>query len=206
LARQYNISKVVYASSSSVYGLNTKVPFSLEDKTNTPISLYAATKKYNELVAHVYHHLYGTKMVGLRFFTVYGPWGRPDIAYYKFTKAILEGKSIDVYNNGDMRRDFTYITDIVNGVITSIDRDFEYEIFNLGNSNAVTLKYFIECIEKELGQEAQKNYLGMQLGDVKETYADIKESKEKLDFEPKTKIEDGIKEFVKWYKKYYKID
>ncbi len=203
LARQYKTPKVVYASSSSVYGLNKKVPFSIEDKVDRPISLYAATKKYNELMAHVYNHLYGIKMVGLRFFTVYGPWGRPDMAYYKFTEAILKGKPIDVYNNGDMRRDFTYITDIVDGVIASIDNDFEYEIFNLGNSDTVTLKYFIECIEKELGQEAKKNMMGMQPGDVKETFADITESKEKLGFKPKTKIEDSIKEFVQWYTKYH---
>lgn len=204
LARRYNVPKVVFASSSSVYGNNKKTPFSVKDNVDLPISLYAATKKYNELQAHTYHHLYGIKMTGLRFFTVYGPWGRPDMALFKFTKKIMNGEPIEVYNNGDMKRDFTYIDDAVFGVIAAIDKNFEYKIFNLGNSDTVELKYFIECIEKQLGKKAKKKMLPMQMGDVKETFADIEESRKELGFKPKTKIEKGIKEFVKWYKEYYK--
>jgi UDP-glucuronate 4-epimerase len=205
LARQHGVPKVVYASSSSVYGNNKKSPFSVKDSVDLPISLYAATKRYNELLAHAYHHLYGIKMIGLRFFTVYGPWGRPDMAYCKFTKAIFEGKSIDVYNNGVMRRDFTYISDIVCGVLLAIDKDFGFEIFNLGNSEPVQLNYFIGFLEKEIGKKAKKNLLSLQPGDVKETFADIDESRKKLGFNPSVKIEKGLKEFVAWYKNYHRL-
>lgn len=203
LARKYKIKDVIYASSSSVYGGNEKTPFSTEDPVNKPISLYAATKRADELMAYTYHHLFGINMTGLRFFTCYGPWGRPDMALFKFTKAIIEDEEIDVYNFGKMKRDFTFITDIVDGVIKALDKSYPYEIFNLGNNNTVELNYFIEVIEKELGKKAEKNLCEIQPGDVPETFADIKSSKEKLNFEPKVKIEEGIKKFVEWYKEYY---
>lgn len=205
LCRHQKVPSFIYASSSSVYGGNTKVPFSVEDNVDKPISLYAATKKYNELIAYTYHHLYGINCTGLRFFTVYGPWGRPDMALFKFTKAIIEGKPIDVYNFGKMKRDFTYITDIVAGVVASLDKSYPYEVFNLGNSNTVELQYFIECIEKELGKKAEKNLMPMQPGDVPATFADIKHSINKLGFQPKVKIEQGIKEFISWYKDYFRV-
>ena len=206
LANRFKIKKVVFASSSSVYGNNKKTPFSIEDNVDKPVSMYAATKKYNELLAHVYHNLYGIKMVGLRFFTVYGPWGRPDMAYFKFTKAILDDKPIDVYNQGDMERDFTYISDVVKGSIQAIDNDFDYEIFNIGNSKTVSLKYFIECIEKGLGKVAKKNFMGMQPGDLQKTSSDIQKSIDKLGFNPNTNIEEGLNSFLDWYKDYYKIE
>lgn len=204
-AKRAGIKTFVYASSSSVYGKNKKVPFAVEDHVDHPISLYAATKKANELIAHTYHHLYGMQCTGLRFFTVYGPMGRPDMALFKFTKAMLAGEAIDVYNHGKMRRDFTYIDDIVAGVLASIDASHEYEVFNLGNHRSVELEYFIACLEKELGISAQKNLLPMQPGDVAETYADIEASREKLGFDPQTPIEEGIKRFVSWYKDYYNV-
>ncbi len=204
LCRKYGVKSFIYASSSSVYGGNTKVPFSVEDNVDKPISLYAATKRYNELIAHTYHHLYGLHCTGLRFFTVYGPWGRPDMALFKFTKAILSGKPIDVYNNGRMKRDFTYISDIVAGVLAALDKNYAYELFNLGNSNTVELNYFIEVIEQALGKKAQRNNMPMQPGDVPATSADIKKSREKLGFNPKVNIEEGIKNFISWYKDYYK--
>lgn len=203
LSRHKKVNSFVYASSSSVYGGNTKTPFSVTDTVEKPISLYAATKRYNELMAYTYHHLYGMNCTGLRFFTVYGPWGRPDMALFKFTKAILEDKPIDVYNHGKMKRDFTYITDIVAGVVSSLEHNYPYEIFNLGNSNPVDLNYFIELIEKTCGKKAQKRMLPMQPGDVPETSADIDKSKKMLGFEPKVSIEQGIKEFTNWYFKYY---
>jgi UDP-glucuronate 4-epimerase len=169
---------------------------------DNPVSLYAATKKANELTAHVYSHLYNLPCTGLRFFTVYGPWGRPDMALYKFTRAMTAGEPIDVYNHGKMKRDFTYIDDIVAGVLSSIDKAFDYEIFNLGNSNTVELLHFIECIENALGKKAEKNMMPMQPGDVPETYADIDRSREVLGFDPKTNIEEGIGEFVDWYREY----
>ena len=205
MARKHSIKDVIYASSSSVYGGNKKTPFSTEDNVEKPISLYAATKRSDELMAYTYHHLFGINMTGLRFFTVYGPWGRPDMALFKFTKNIAEGKPIDVYNFGKMKRDFTFITDIVDGTISAIDKSYPYEIFNLGNSNTVELNYFIECIEKELGKKAEKNLCEIQPGDVPETFADIDNSKEKLGFDPKVKIEEGIKRFVEWYKGYYNV-
>ena len=205
LAKASKTKNLVYASSSSVYGSNKKIPFSVEDRVDTPISLYAATKKANELMAHAYHYLYGIPCTGLRYFTVYGPWGRPDMALFLFTDAILKGRPIDVYNYGKMKRDFTYIDDIVDGTIAALRRPFPYEIFNLGNSQPVELMDFIRILEEELGVEAEKNMLPIQPGDVPETAADIKESKEKLGYEPKTPVREGIRKFVAWYRDYYKV-
>jgi UDP-glucuronate 4-epimerase len=205
LCRHKGVQTLVYASSSSVYGGNKKIPFSVDDPVDKPISLYAATKKYNELMAHTYHHLYGLRCTGLRFFTVYGPWGRPDMALFKFTKAILEGKPIEVYNYGKMRRDFTYVTDVVAGVLASLDKEYPCEVFNLGNSQTVELLHFIRCIEKELGREAKMNLLPLQPGDVPETFADIQKSRDMLGFNPAVKIEEGIRRFIAWYKDYYKV-
>lgn len=196
--------KLIYASSSSVYGLNTKIPFSIEDNTDKQASLYGATKKANELMAHTYHHLYGLNVIGLRFFTVYGPWGRPDMAYFTFTKAIEEGQPIDLYNNGEMMRDFTYIDDIVQGIISALDLESGCEVFNLGNNRPISLNDFIGCIEKSLNKQAIKRYLPMQPGDVVNTYADISYSQQKLNFNPRIGIDEGINKFVKWYKSYYK--
>ena len=206
LARRHEVKNLVYASSSSVYGSNKKVPFSVKDRVDNPISLYAATKKANELMAHAYHHLYGIPCTGLRYFTVYGPWGRPDMALFLFTNAILKGRPIDVYNYGKMRRDFTYIDDVVEGTVAALHRPFEYAIFNLGNSKPVELMDFIRVLEVELGMEAEKNLLPIQPGDVPETAADINESREMLGYEPKTSVEEGIKRFVVWYKDYYKVE
>lgn len=203
--RHNNVTSFIYASSSSVYGGNKKIPFSVTDSVDKPISLYAATKKYNELMAHTYHHLFGLNCTGLRFFTVYGPWGRPDMALFKFTKAILADAPIDVYNHGKMKRDFTYVSDIVNGVLAALDKNYPYEIFNLGNSSTVELSAFIECIESELGKKAKKNFLPLQPGDVPETSADIDYSRQKLGFRPRVKIEEGIHEFIKWYKTYFNV-
>jgi UDP-glucuronate 4-epimerase len=203
LSQEHQVENFVYASSSSVYGNNKKVPFSVQDRVDNPISLYAATKKANELVAHTYSHLYGLPCSGLRLFTVYGPWGRPDMALFIFTKAITTNQPIEVYNFGKMRRDFTYIDDIVQGVLASMDRPVHYALYNLGNSRAVDLLYFIECIEKELGKKAEKKMLPMQPGDVVETYADISESERDLDFQPTTTIEEGIASFINWYRSYY---
>ncbi|ABR56001.1 NAD-dependent epimerase/dehydratase [Methanococcus aeolicus Nankai-3] len=199
LARKLNIEKVVYASSSSVYGGNKKIPFSEDDIVDKPVSLYAATKKSNELMAHTYHHLYDIKMIGLRFFTVYGEYGRPDMAYFKFAKKILSNEPIDIYNYGDMERDFTYISDVVDGIISSIEKDFDYEIFNLGNSRPVKLMYFVELLEKYLNKEAEKNFLPMQDGDVLRTYADLNKSSKLLNYNPKVSIEEGLKRFCNWF-------
>src|SRR3989344_4774037 len=205
LAKQNEVKDFIFASSASVYGGNTKVPFSESDPVTNPVSVYAATKRTNELQAHVYYHLFSLNCFGLRFFTVYGPWGRPDMALFKFTKAILEDEPIDVYNYGKMKRDFTFITDIVEGVIKALDNVKGYEIFNLGNSKTVELTYFIECIEKELHKTARKNLLPLQQGDVPETFAEIEKTKKILGWEPKVSIEQGVKEFIKWYKEYHKI-
>lgn len=208
---------LVYASSSSVYGANKKMPFSTDDNVDHPVSLYAATKKSNELMAHAYSHLYAIPVTGLRFFTVYGPWGRPDMAYFKFTKAILQGKPIDVYNHGKMKRDFTYIDDIVKGVIKimemppvadNIGDDLitgkkSYKIYNIGNNMPVKLNYFIETLEKFIGKKAVKNMLPMQPGDVPATYADIDELQADTGFKPETPIEEGLERFVNWYRKFY---
>ncbi|NPA61941.1 MAG: NAD-dependent epimerase/dehydratase family protein [Methanococci archaeon] len=198
-ARRFDIGKVVYASSSSVYGGNKKIPFSEEDRVDKPISLYASTKRANELMAYTYHHLYGIKMIGLRFFTVYGEYGRPDMAYFKFAKNILLDKEIEVYNYGNMERDFTYISDVVDGILRAIKKDFDYEIFNLGNSKPVKLMYFIELIEKYLNKKAKKKFLPMQEGDVLRTYADLTKSERLLGYKPKVSIEEGLRRFCNWF-------
>lgn len=215
--KQEKIRHLVYASSSSVYGLNTKAPFSTSDNVDHPVSLYAATKKANELMAHTYSYLYNVPTTGLRFFTVYGPWGRPDMALFKFTKAILNGDPIDVYNNGNMIRDFTYIDDIIEGtckVINHIPRPKKtmdndpstsiapYKIYNIGNSSPVALMDFIRAIEKELGKTARKNYLPLQPGDVMMTNSDVSDLEKDLGYKPSTKLEDGVHKFVEWYLDY----
>ncbi len=205
LARARGIRNFVYASSSSVYGNNKKVPFSVDDRVDTPVSLYAATKKANELMAHAYSHLYKIPCTGLRYFTVYGPWGRPDMALFLFTRAILNKEPINVYNYGQMKRDFTYIDDIVEGTIKALERPAPFEIFNLGNSNTVGLLDFIGILEEELGQTAEKNMMPIQPGDVPETSADIQRSRDLLGFSPKIPLKDGIKKFVEWYRDYYKV-
>ena len=208
--RHFGIEHLVFASSSSVYGGNKKVPFSTEDKVDGPVSLYAATKKSNELMAHAYSKLYGYPVTGLRFFTVYGPMGRPDMAYFKFAKKIMNGEPIQVYNNGDMLRDFTYIDDIITGVYHILcnppvanEEGIAYKIYNIGNNKPVKLMDFITMLEKCLGKEAVKEYYPMQPGDVYQTYADVSELMEDFDFRPDTSIEEGLSEFVAWFKEYY---
>jgi UDP-glucuronate 4-epimerase len=221
--RHHQIKHLAYASSSSVYGINEKQPFSTSDNVDHPISLYAASKKANELMAHTYSYLFGVPTTGLRFFTVYGPWGRPDMALFLFTKAILENKPIDVFNQGDMMRDFTYVADIVEGIIRVIDNppvpnpDWSaldsdpstskapYKIYNIGNSNPVRLMDFIEAIENELGRKATKNLLPMQPGDVPATWADVTDLVTNLDYKPNTSIQQGIKNFITWYREFYKL-
>lgn len=205
---------LIFASSSSVYGMNAKTPFSVEDNTDYPISLYAATKKSNELMAHAYAHLYGIPSTGLRFFTVYGPYGRPDMAYFKFTKEILEGRAIDVYNNGEMQRDFTYIDDIVEGIMRLMPKapalqktdtsnaKAPFKLYNIGNNNPVELSRFIAAIETATGVEAKRNNLPMQAGDVPVTYADVDDLAADVGFKPDTSIEEGIERFVHWYREY----
>ncbi|UCF58213.1 MAG: NAD-dependent epimerase/dehydratase family protein [Deltaproteobacteria bacterium] len=205
MGREYGVRNFVYASSSSVYGNNPKIPFSVDDRVDTPVSLYGATKKANELMAYAYSHLFDIPCTGLRYFTVYGPWGRPDMALFLFTDAILNNRPINVYNYGRMKRDFTYIDDVVDGTIAALERPHAYEIFNLGNSNAIELLDFIRIIEEELGQEAQKNMMPLQPGDVLETSADIQKSKEMLRFSPKTPLREGIRKFLAWYREYYKL-
>lgn len=205
MCRQNPSIKLTYASSSSVYGLNQKVPFSINDSTDHQASLYGVTKKTNELMAHTYHHLFGIFVTGLRFFTVYGPWGRPDMAYYLFTKAILEGQPIQIYNEGQMSRDFTYIDDILEGIAAAIDKEFACEVFNLGHHSPEPLLHLIALLEKELGRTATKELLPMQQGDVVSTYADIEYSKAKLGFTPKVALEEGIPRFIRWYKDYYGV-
>ena len=210
LARyQEGFEHLVYASTSSIYGSNKNMPFDEEQMTATPISLYAATKTSNEMMAQAYNYLYGLPVTGLRFFTVYGPWGRPDMAAFKFTDAILRGDPIDVYNGGKMKRDFTYIDDIVNGVIGALNRiptneqGDRHPIYNLGNSNTEDLPRIIELIEQTLGKKAEINYMPMQLGDVKETYANISKARTEIGFDPKTRIDTGIPNFVNWFRAYY---
>lgn len=221
--RHHNIKHLAYASSSSVYGLNEGMPFSTSDNVDHPISLYAASKKSNELMAHTYSYLFNLPTTGLRFFTVYGPWGRPDMALFLFTKAILENKAIDVFNNGEMLRDFTYIDDIVEGVVRVIDNiptpnpqwngknpdphssKAPYKIYNIGNNNPVKLMDFIEAIEKEVGKTAQKNMLPLQPGDVPATYANVNDLVSELNYKPNTSIQTGIKNFVKWYREFFAI-
>jgi UDP-glucuronate 4-epimerase len=202
---------LVYASSSSVYGDNAKLPYSVEDQVDRPVSLYAATKKSNELMSYSYSRLYGIPQTGLRFFTVYGPWGRPDMAYFIFTKAITEGKTLPVFNNGEMKRDFTYIDDIVSGILgalrtppTAENGAAPHRALNIGNNKSETLMHFIKTIEKAVGRDAVLEFLPMQSGDVKETYADITETTELTGYYPETGLEKGIPEFVAWYKDYYK--
>lgn len=204
VCRQFPSVPLIYASSSSVYGTNKKTPFAVNDRTDAQASLYGVTKKTNELMAYTYHHLYGIPVTGLRFFTVYGPWGRPDMAYYSFTKAILEEKPIDVYHFGHMQRDFTYIDDIVAGVIAAIDLGASYEIFNLGNHRPESLASLISTIEESLGKKAKMRHLPMQPGDVEVTYADIETSRQKLGFVPKVTLAEGIKKFVAWYSDHFK--
>jgi len=221
--RHNGVQHLAYASSSSVYGGNTKMPFSEHDSVDHPVSLYAATKKANELMAHTYSHLYGLPTTGLRFFTVYGPWGRPDMALFLFTKAILEGRAIDVFNHGNMQRDFTYIDDIVEGVIRVMDKtaaanpaydplsadpassSAPYRVFNIGNHNPVPLLDFIGAIEQALGKVAEKRLLPMQDGDVPATYADTALLDDWVGFAPATPIEEGVARFVAWYRNYYKV-
>ena len=219
--RHKQIGHLTYASSSSVYGANRKIPFSVDDRVDHPVSLYAATKKANELMAHTYSHLYALPTTGLRFFTVYGPWGRPDMAMWLFTKAILAGKPIDVFNHGKMQRDFTFVDDIVEGVIRTNDTipvaqpvaanadDSQtsalYRVYNIGNNQPVELLYLIETLEKALGRTAEKNMLPMQPGDVPATFADIDALQRDVGFRPSTPIETGVRKFVDWYKRYHKI-
>jgi UDP-glucuronate 4-epimerase len=221
--RHNQVAHLVYASSSSVYGGNTHMPFSVHDSVDHPVSMYAATKKANELMAHTYSHLFGLPTTGLRFFTVYGPWGRPDMALFLFTKAILEGRPIDVFNHGQMQRDFTYVDDIVEGVIRVTDRvaapapDYNaaspdpstshapYRVFNIGNHQPVPLMDFITTIEEALGQKAEKNFLPLQDGDVPATYADVQALHDWVDFTPATSIDVGIRNFVQWYRAYYRV-
>ncbi len=213
--RHSKVKHLVFASSSSVYGENKKIPFSVHDNVDHPISLYAASKKSNELMAHTYSHLYNLPTTGLRFFTVYGPWGRPDMAYFLFTKAILSGQPIKVFNQGKMKRDFTYIDDIVQGIVKVMNKvpqsdpktsKVPYKIYNIGNNKPVELLHFIEVIESCLGMKAQKNMLPMQPGDVPITYADVDDLMEDVGFKPNTPIEVGVKNFVDWYKDYYKVN
>lgn len=221
--RNNPVKHLLYASSSSVYGGNKVAPFSTNHNVDHPVSLYAATKKSNELMAHTYSHLYGIPTTGLRFFTVYGPWGRPDMAYFSFTKDIIKGKTINVFNHGKMERDFTYIDDIVEGIYKlillapmpnptwdetkdDISSSFApYKIYNIGNNQPVRLEKFISFIEDKLGKKAVKNYMEMQPGDVLRTYADVSDLEKDIDFKPSTSIEEGIEKFVNWYKDYYNI-
>jgi UDP-glucuronate 4-epimerase len=221
--RHNEVKHLVYASSSSVYGANTNMPFSVHNNVDHPVSLYAATKKSNELMAHTYSHLFQIPTTGLRFFTVYGPWGRPDMALFMFTKNILAGKPIDVFNYGNHRRDFTYIDDIVEGVIRTLDKvptsnenwsgddpdpatsKAPYKIYNIGNNQPVELKHYIAVLEDCLGKKAIQNLLPLQMGDVPDTYADVEALVKDVDYKPQTQVEDGIANFVKWYKDYYSI-
>ena len=221
--RHHNVEHLVFASTSSVYGANTNMPFSVHDNVDHPVSFYAATKKANELMAHTYSHLYNMPATGLRFFTVYGPWGRPDMALFLFTKAILEGKPINVFNYGNHRRDFTYIDDIVEGVIRTLDKvaapnaDWSgdkpdpatskapYRLYNIGSNSPVELLRYIEVLETCLGKKAEKNLLPLQPGDVPDTYADVDALVEDVDYRPGTPVEEGVKNFVEWYRDFYKV-
>lgn len=222
--RHHNIKHLIYASSSSVYGLNSKVPFATSDSVDHPISLYAATKKSNELMSHTYSHLYGIPTTGLRFFTVYGPWGRPDMALFKFTKKILNDETIDIYNHGDMRRDFTYIDDIVEGILrikdvipeansnwtveagTPASSSAPYRIYNIGNGSPVKLLDFVEALETSLGVEVKKNFMGMQPGDVYQTYAEVEDLFEATGYKPAINVAEGVDRFVQWYRNFYSIN
>ena len=203
--RAHSVKRLVFASSSSVYGLNEKVPFSVTDTTDRPASLYAATKKANELMAHTYSHLYNIPATGLRFFTVYGPLGRPDMAYFKFALSIMKNEPIEIYNNGNMLRDFTYIDDVIEGTVAAINRvpPNKFALYNLGNNKPEKLTRFVEVLEDALGRKARKVYLGMQAGDVPVTMADIDVTRKELGWEPKTSIDDGLNLFAKWFLSYY---
>ncbi|WZE73748.1 NAD-dependent epimerase [Macrococcus sp. CCM 2573] len=221
--RHNDVKNLIYASSSSVYGANTSLPFSTSDNIDHPISLYAATKKSNELMAHTYSHLFNLPTTGLRFFTVYGPWGRPDMALFKFTKNILNNEPIDIYNNGNMMRDFTYVDDIVEAISRLVERPAQpnkewsgdnpspdssyapYKVYNIGNNAPVKLMEFIEAIENRTGIEAKKNFMELQAGDVPQTYANVDDLFRDIDFKPQTNIQDGVNNFVDWYKSYYKV-
>ncbi|SOC44713.1 NAD-dependent epimerase [Salinicoccus kekensis] len=221
--RHYNVKQLIYASSSSVYGANTTKPFSTSDNIDHPLSLYAATKKANELMAHTYSHLYNLPTTGLRFFTVYGPWGRPDMALFKFTKAIVNDEPIDVYNHGNMMRDFTYVEDIVEAITKLVDKPAQsnpewtganpdpsssyapYKVYNIGNNAPVRLMEFIEAIEKRLGKKSKKNFMDLQPGDVPETYANVEDLYNNINFKPETNIQDGVDNFIDWYLEYYNI-
>jgi UDP-glucuronate 4-epimerase len=221
--RHLGVEHLVFASSSSVYGANTRMPFSVHDNVDHPVSLYAATKKAGELMAHSYAHLYGIPMTGLRFFTVYGPWGRPDMAYFKFAQAIVEGRPIDVYNHGHCQRDFTYIDDVVEGVVRTVDRlpaanpDWSgeapdpatsyvpYRLYNIGNHQPVALMDFIATLEAKLGREAEKRMLPMQPGDVAATYADVADLQRDVGFSPDTPLSEGLEHFVAWFRDYYRV-
>lgn len=222
--RHHGTEHLVFASTSSVYGLNSRMPFSVHDNVDHPVSLYAATKKSNELMAHTYSHLFGVPSTGLRFFTVYGPWGRPDMALFLFTRRILAGEPIDVFNHGNHTRDFTYVDDIVEGVIRVLDRPARpnpdwnpqrpdpqssiapYRLYNIGSNNPVDLLRYIEVLEETLGLQARKNYLPLQPGDVPDTFADVDDLVQDLGYAPQTSIEEGIQKFVAWYKDYYGAD
>jgi len=203
--REYPVKKLIYASSSSVYGNTDKIPFSVDDNVDNPVSLYAATKKTNELMAYTYHHLYNIPVTGLRFFTVYGPYGRPDMAYFSFSEKIMKDIPIDIFNNGDMMRDFTYVDDVTESVYRLVKKEIvnEYRIFNIGGEHPVNLLYFVETLEKNLGKKARKVFKEMQPGDVKITVADSSDLAEYIGYKPETKIEDGLERFVKWFRKYY---
>jgi UDP-glucuronate 4-epimerase len=221
--RHHNVQHLVYASSSSVYGLNDEIPFSTGQNVDHPVSLYAASKKSNELMAHVYSHLFRLPTTGLRFFTVYGPWGRPDMALFLFTKAILENRPIQIFNNGDMQRDFTYIDDIVEGIVRVMHRtptenqdwrsgasdasqsSAPYKIYNIGNSKPVQLMHFVEAIEDELGRKAVKEFLPMQPGDVQSTFADVSDLTRDTGYQPATNVREGVKNFIHWYRQYYGV-
>jgi len=205
LCRNNNVNNFIYASSSSVYGSNKKSTFSESDRADIPISFYGASKKANELIAYSYSHLYNLKSTGLRFFTVYGPWGRPDMAMFIFTKRILENRPIEVYNNGKMKRDFTYIDDIIMGIRSAIQKNYDYEIFNLGNNKSENLMDMISIIENELGVKSIIEFKPLQPGDVIQTSADIQYSKKKLNYQPSVSIKEGIPSFIDWFKNYYKI-
>ncbi|MGI6530825.1 MAG: SDR family NAD(P)-dependent oxidoreductase [Clostridia bacterium] len=211
-SRKHGVSHLVYASSSSVYGNQEKTPFSVTDNVDNPVSLYAATKKTNELMAYTYSHLYGIPSTGLRFFTVYGPFGRPDMAYYSFTNRIFKGETIKVFNHGDLYRDFTYIDDIIEGVVNVIyrqpdadEKGVQHRVYNIGNNKPVNLLVFIETLEKVIGIEAKKEFLPMQKGDVYQTYADVSDLERDFGFRPDTPIEEGLKKFVEWYREYYNV-
>jgi len=221
--RHNNVEHLVYASSSSVYGLNNKTPFSTSDSVDNPISLYAATKKSNELMSHTYSHLYNIPTTGLRFFTVYGPWGRPDMAMFKFTKKVLDGEPIDIYNNGDLSRDFTYIDDIVEGILriqdiipqanenwtvesgSASESSAPYKLFNIGNGNPVKLMDFVDALETSTGIKAEKNFMPMQAGDVYQTYADVEDLYKVTGYKPSVSVPEGVERFVKWYKDFYQL-